>query len=176
MIWKVILEGMGLGIILVSVCALGIRNGAVGMAHLYNEDVRKRAVELGLTTDEKIKRNGLLAKMICVPIYLLYVIVCVYVFNGARGFWSGFWQAVVILMIMNLTDRLLVDEFWVGHTKAWIIPGTEDKSNQDLRRCLQWIKQRCRNAQIHLANYGVAYYLGIEGMCDVVANDFNLKI
>ena len=126
MIWKVILEGMGLGIILVSVCALGIRNGAVGMAHLYNEDVRKRAVELGLTTDEKIKRNGLLAKMICVPIYLLYVIVCVYVLNGARGFWSGFWQAVVILMIMNLTDRLLVDEFWVGHTNAWIIPGTED--------------------------------------------------
>jgi len=23
-------------------------------------------------------------------------------------------------------DRLLIDEYWVGHTKAWIIPGTED--------------------------------------------------
>ena len=32
----------------------------------------------------------------------------------------------MILMIMNLIDRLVIDEYWVGHTKAWIIPGTED--------------------------------------------------
>lgn len=29
-------------------------------------------------------------------------------------------------MIMNLFDRIFIDEWWVGHTKAWIIPGTED--------------------------------------------------
>ena len=46
--------------------------------------------------------------------------------NGARGFWPGFWQAFVILSVMNLIDRFLIDEYWVGHTKAWIIPGTED--------------------------------------------------
>lgn len=27
---------------------------------------------------------------------------------------------------MNLIDRFLVDDFWVGHTNAWVIPGTED--------------------------------------------------
>ncbi len=27
---------------------------------------------------------------------------------------------------MNLMDRLLVDGYWVGHTNAWTIPGTED--------------------------------------------------
>ena len=27
---------------------------------------------------------------------------------------------------MNLIDRFLIDDYWVGHTKAWIIPGTED--------------------------------------------------
>jgi len=27
---------------------------------------------------------------------------------------------------MNLIDRFLIDEYWVGHTSAWIIPGTED--------------------------------------------------
>jgi len=27
----------------------------------------------------------------------------------------------VILSIMNLIDRLLIDEYRVGHTKAWII-------------------------------------------------------
>ena len=29
-------------------------------------------------------------------------------------------------MIGNLFDRFFIDEWWVGHTKAWIIPGTED--------------------------------------------------
>ena len=32
----------------------------------------------------------------------------------------------MILSVMNLIDRFLIDEYWVGHTKAWIIPGTED--------------------------------------------------
>ena len=32
----------------------------------------------------------------------------------------------MILSIMNLIDRFLIDDYWVGHTKAWIIPGTED--------------------------------------------------
>ena len=39
---------------------------------------------------------------------------------------QGFWQLLVILSVMNLIDRFLVDDLWVGHTRAWIIPGTED--------------------------------------------------
>lgn len=31
MIWRVLLEGLGLGGLLILVCAVGIRNGAVGM-------------------------------------------------------------------------------------------------------------------------------------------------
>lgn len=32
MIWRVLLEGLGLGGLLILVCAVGIRNGALGMA------------------------------------------------------------------------------------------------------------------------------------------------
>ena len=73
-------------------------------------------------------RSGWTARFrsLCLPGYLIYVLVCVYVLNGARGFRSGFWQGFVILSIMNLIDRLLIDEYWVGHTTASIIPGTED--------------------------------------------------
>ena len=123
---KLILEGIGLGAILSLVCAIGIRNGAVGMVHLYNQNVQDRCVSLGLTTREKINRNRSLFKVLCLPIYIAYVLVCVYAVNGARGFWPGFWQLLVILFIMNLIDRFLIDEYWVGHTKAWTIPGTED--------------------------------------------------
>ena len=126
MIFQTILEGLGLGALLVLVCAFGIRNGAVGMVHLYHEDVQARCVQLGLTTREKIRRNALTFKLCCMPGYIAYVLVCVYAVNGARGFAGGFWQLLVILSVMNLIDRFLVDDFWVGHTKAWTIPGTED--------------------------------------------------
>lgn len=126
MIGYTILEGLGLGVLLVLVCAVGIRKGAVGMVHLYSPEVQVRCVQLGLTSHEKIRKNSLLFKAICVPGYLAYVLVCAYAVNGARGFLEGFWQMLVMLSVMNLIDRFLIDDWWVGHTKAWTIPGTED--------------------------------------------------
>ena len=75
---------------------------------------------------EKIKRNSQLFKAVCIPGYIGYVLVCVYGINGAKGFAAGFWQLLVILSVMNLIDRFLIDGYWVGHTNAWTIPGTED--------------------------------------------------
>ena len=126
MILQVLLEGLGLGVLLVLVCAFGTRKGAVGMVHLYHEDVQARCVELGLTTRERIRRSAIRFNLLCIPGYVAYVLVFVYAVNGARSFATGFWQLLVILSVMNLIDRLGVDDFWVGHTAAWTIPGTED--------------------------------------------------
>ena len=123
---KLIAEGLGLGFLLYLICANGIRNGAVGMVHLYDEKVQERVCVLGLTIAEEIRKRSMRFKSLCLPGYLVYVLICVYPINGARGFFAGFWQCFVILFIMNLIDRFLIDEYWVGHTKAWIIPGTED--------------------------------------------------
>lgn len=141
LIIKTIIEGIGLGALLVLVCAIGIRKGAVGMVHLYSPKVQERCVSLGLTTHEKIRRNALLFKIICMPGCIAYVLVCVYAINGAKGFVAGFWQLLVILSVMNLIDRFLVDGLWVGHTKAWTIPGTEDLkpyiTGKD--KCRKWL-------------------------------------
>ena len=126
MIGQVLLEGVGLAVILILICAIGIHKGAVGMVHLYHDDVQARCVELGLTTRGKIKKNSLRFKLCCMPIYLAYVLVFVYAVNGARDFLTGFWQLLVMLSVLNLADRLFIDGWWVGHTKAWTIPGTED--------------------------------------------------
>ena len=126
MILQVILEGIGLGILLILICAIGIRKGAVGMVHLYGPEVQDRCVKLGLTIHKKIERSALIFKVVCVPGYIAYVLACVYAVNGARGFLAGFWQLLVILSVMNLIDRFLIDDYWVGHTNAWTIPGTED--------------------------------------------------
>lgn len=138
---KVLLEGLGLGVLLVLVCAFGIRKGAVGMVHLYSPAVQDRCVKLGLTTHERIKRNAMRFKAICLPGYIAYVLLCVYALNGARGFAAGFWQLLGILSVMNLIDRFLVDDFWVGHTGAWTIPGTEDLKPYITAKdkCRKWI-------------------------------------
>ena len=49
---KLAAEGLGLGLLLILICAFGIRNGAVGMVHLYDQKVQERAAALGLTTAE----------------------------------------------------------------------------------------------------------------------------
>lgn len=50
MLLQVILEGLGLGALLVLVCAVGICKGAVGMVHLYSPAVQQRCVKLGFTS------------------------------------------------------------------------------------------------------------------------------
>lgn len=126
MLLQVILEGLGVGVLLVLICAAGIRKGAVGMVYLYSPAVQQRCVKLGFTSPERIRCNSLLFKAVCIPGYIGYVLVCVYGINGARSFAAGFWQLLVILSVMNLIDRFLIDGYWVGHTNAWTIPGTED--------------------------------------------------
>ena len=127
MVVKLVIEGVLLGALLVIFCAVGIRNGAVNMVFLYHPDVQERCIQNGLITRQKIERNKKLFKGLGIPLYFIFVLVSAYAVNGARGFWPGFWQMFAILSVVNLIDRLLIDEYWVGHTKAWEIPGTEDR-------------------------------------------------
>ena len=123
---KIVTEGILLGTLLVLFCAVGIRNGAVNMVFLYHQDVQDRCLESGLITKKKIKRNMKLFKGLGIPVYFTFVLVSTYAVNGAKGFWPGFWQMFAILSIVNLIDRIFIDEYGVGHTKVWEIPGTED--------------------------------------------------
>lgn len=126
MILKIIIEGIILSAMLVLFCAFGIRSGAVNMVYLYHQDVQDRCLRNGSITAEKIRRNQALFKEIAIPFYFIFVLVSVYVVNKTKGFWPGFLQMFAILSVVNLVDRLLIDEYWVGHTNAWEIPGTED--------------------------------------------------
>ena len=126
MIVKIVIEGVLLGALLALLCAVGIRKGAVTMVFLYHGDVQDRCVQNGLIARERIWQNRKIFKGLGIPLYFTFVLVSVYAVNGTRGFWPGFWQLFAILSILNLIDRLLIDEYWVGHTKAWDIPGTED--------------------------------------------------
>lgn len=122
----IIIEGFAMCFLMLLVCVVGIQNGPVGAVYFFEQEVQDRVVELGLTTREKIKKDYAIAGVcLFVPI-LVFIPAMVYFINGAREFGELFWQMTAILMIEGLFDRLFIDWYWVGKTKAWIIEGTED--------------------------------------------------
>ncbi len=122
----IVLEGLTMCFLLLITCVVGIANGPVGLVVLYEKNVQERVVELGLTTKEKIKKSFRISCIAMFAPLLIFVPIMVYCINGAVGFWSGFWQMSVIMLIQGLFDRFFIDWYWVGHTKAWDIQGTED--------------------------------------------------
>ena len=122
----VFFEGIVMCFILVMYCVIGIRNGAGGLVCLYEKDVQERVVELGLVTKEQIKKQFIVSSIILfIPLFTV-VPYMVYGVNGVTDFTEGFIQMTIILVIMGLFDRFFIDWYWVGHTNAWLIPGTED--------------------------------------------------
>ncbi len=58
---------------------------------------------------------------------------------------------------MGLFDRFFIDWYWVGHTKAWTIPGTEDLKPYIPRKTLivKWVITIIGNPLIAAALAGV---------------------
>ncbi|MBR3043148.1 MAG: hypothetical protein IKI45_01495 [Oscillospiraceae bacterium] len=122
----VLIEGIVACFIVLMACVVGIANGPVWLVCLYEKEVQQRVVERGLTTEACIRRSVRLFRLFGILPLFLFVMIAVYGINGARGFGEGFRQILVILLTEGLFDRLFIDWYWVGKTKAWIIPGTED--------------------------------------------------
>ena len=120
-----VLEGIAMCFVLLIICVVGISNGPVGMVFFYEKEVQEKAIELGLTSRETIRKRKMITYIaILVPQFLL-VPLTVYLVNGAPDFRTAAVQMTVIYLISGLFDRLFIDWYWVGKTKAWIIPGTE---------------------------------------------------
>ena len=92
----------------------------------YPKPVQERAYALGLTDREKVSRKR---RRFMIPFFLVMaaaLVLIVGLWNGICTFWPAYWQALLFLEVMNWYDRVVIDRLWVGHSRFWIIPGTED--------------------------------------------------
>lgn len=121
-----ILECLVVCFVLFLPCVVAVANGTHNAAFLFEQDVQVRVIQMGLITKDRLNRNKKLFKFITLPVLIAFVLWAVYGINGARGFWTPFWQILLLAMTEGLFDRFFIDWYWVGHTKAWTIPGTED--------------------------------------------------
>lgn len=122
----IVFEGLVCCLIVLLSCVIGTANGPVNMVFFYDEKVQDRAVESGLISEEKIRQNYNRFKLFGVLPYFIFVVASVYALNKAKGFLGPFLQMSAILLIEGVFDRVFIDWYWVNHTKAWIIEGTED--------------------------------------------------
>ena len=126
LIGLLIIESIVMCFLLLLSLVIGIANGAEGLVVLYEKDVQERTIELGLITKNKINSSFIILMLVLYVPILFLIPTMVYFINGARGFFDIFWQTTAISFATQLFDRLFIDWYWVGKTKAWNIPGTED--------------------------------------------------
>ena len=57
---------------------------------------------------------------------LTALVLIIAVWNHVNDFKTAYLQALLFLEVMNIYDGIVIDKLWVGHSKFWILKGTED--------------------------------------------------
>ena len=109
-----------------AIVALAVRGGAVNGLFFYPKPVQERAYAIGLA-DRAVtakRRKRFMALFYLVMLVALLLIIGGW--NGVRAFKPAYLQALLFLEVMNWFDGVVIDRLWVGHSKFWVLPGTED--------------------------------------------------
>ena len=105
---------------------IGVGNNALNGLYFYPKPVWEKVYELGMTDRETTakKRKRFMTAFFAVMAAALILIIRFW--NGFHSFWPAYWQALLFLEVMNWYDGIVIDRLWVGHSRFWIIPGTEE--------------------------------------------------
>ncbi len=103
----------------------GVGNSALNGLYFYPKPVREKVYELGLTDRETVARKRRRFMIAFFLIMLAALVLIVGLWNGIRAFRPAYLQALLFLEVMNWYDGIVIDRLWVGHSRFWVIPGTE---------------------------------------------------
>ena len=105
---------------------LGVGNNALNGLYFYPKAVQERVYELGLTDRQTVQRKRKIFMTAFFIVMLTVLLLIIGLWNGVVDFPDAYLQALLFLEVMNWYDGIVIDRLWVGHSKFWIIPGTED--------------------------------------------------
>ena len=103
-----------------------VRGGVVDGLYFYPKTVQERAIEIGLTTQETIKKKRKIFMTELYIVMLTALVLIIGLWNHVSDFKTAYLQALLFLEIMNIYDGIVIDKIWVGYSKFWLIPGCED--------------------------------------------------
>ena len=105
---------------------LGVGNNALNGLYFYPKAVQERVYELGLTDRQTVKRKRILFMTAFFIVMLAVLLLIIGLWNGVRDFHAAYLQALLFLEVVNWYEGIVIDRLWVGHSKFWIIPKTQD--------------------------------------------------
>jgi len=103
-----------------------VKGGAINGLYFYPKAVQKRAFELGLTDRETVQQKRKRFMTVFYIVMLTALVFIIAVWNRVSNFKTAYLQALLFLEVMNTYDGIVIDKLWVGHSKFWILKGTED--------------------------------------------------
>ena len=103
-----------------------VRGGAINGLYFYPKAVQDRAYEIGLTDRETVKKQRKQFMTLFYIVMVTALVLIIAVWNRVSDFKTAYLQALLFLEVMNIYDGIVIDKLWVGHSKFWIIKGTED--------------------------------------------------
>ena len=104
---------------------IAVGGSALNGLFFYPEPVREKVFELGLTDRKTVDRKR---KRFMIPFFLVMLTALVLIigmWNRVSDFGTAYLEALFFLEVMNWYDGIVIDRLWVGHSRFWIIPGTE---------------------------------------------------
>lgn len=104
-----------------------VRGGAIDGLYFYPKPVQERAIAIGLTDRETMDRKRKQFMIPFVLTMLVALLLIIGVWNGIKDYKTAYLQALLFLEVMNWYDGIVIDKWWVGHSRFWILPGTEDQ-------------------------------------------------
>jgi hypothetical protein len=103
-----------------------VRGGAINGLYFYPKAVQERAYKIGLTDRETVKKQRIRFMTLFYIVMLSALVLIIAVWNRVSDFKTAYLQALLFLEVMNIYDGIVIDKLWVGHSKFWILKGTED--------------------------------------------------
>ena len=101
-----------------------VHGGAIDGLYFYPKPVQDRVIGIGLTDKETMNRKRKRFMILFYVVMLVALLLIIGLWNGVRDFKTAYLQALLFLEVMNWYDGIVIDRFWVGHSRFWILPGT----------------------------------------------------
>ena len=105
---------------------IGVGSSALNGLYFYPEPVQEKVYELGLTDRETVARKRKRFMIAFFAVMVAALVLIIRVWNGIQDFEPAYLQALIFLEVMNWYDGIVIDRLWVGHSRFWVIPGTEE--------------------------------------------------
>lgn len=105
---------------------IGVGNHALNGLFFYPRPVQEKAYALGLTDRKTVSCRRKRFMIAFFAVMAIALILIIRVWNDIHGFGTAYLQSLLFLEVMNWYDGIVIDRLWVGHSRFWVIPGTED--------------------------------------------------